>query len=650
MRKITRLLAGLAAMASFSAQAVAQTAPTFTPVSGLENLTTGYYQIRVGNGQGYQGYHAQVKGRYMTEASSPHQNWGLGLEDSAAVASNNCSYFYVVHEANSNTVQIQTYSGAFYGNAEAQKSASATSVSISADTDDPTQFKIGSAWMAWTWDGGTSYYVGKSGTASLQTTRFQFSKLNVGREAYSVVAYGAMGTSQKTLTIAGGAPASVTVGGTGGNAGKTVYFESAPTPASITPQNIENYKTFVTVDETAKKISVYYVYEPALKEGAVGAPQGEKLTALCNAFATYEASKTKENADALLQAYAAAAQLPEDGCVYKLYGVQNDGTKQYVVKSGSGFGTTTTEPATDGYWVVQKNGDNYYLASLGGDGYAGNQGTSAQAPLALGLSTLREKAGCLSVTRMQGTQHVYWGTGSNGSLGQFTDRTTEQTGQFYGTWVNNGVTYTTDFAFEKVTDFTPFSVTTVSGDAGSEGELNLATVNLPYAVTLPEGTTAYSVAIDGETARLAEASLSGSVLPANTPVVLSTAAAQAVSLSPAAYAASVETGLEGTLAAKAVTGNAYILSKDDVADPASRFAFFLLDPQSNTIGANKAYYVPTSTAAAPLRLSIGGGTTGIGAAVAEPAADAPLYDLTGRRVAVPAKGVYIRNGKKIYIR
>lgn len=57
-----------------------------------------------------------------------------------------------------------------------------------------------------------------------------------------------------------------------------------------------------------------------------------------------------------------------------------------------------------------------------------------------------------------------------------------------------------------------------------------------------------------------------------------------------------------------------------------------------------------ATAESPLSNRIGFGTQGVGAIDNEKLTDNDTYDLMGRRVATPAKGIYLNNGKKIIIK
>ena len=112
-----------------------------------------------------------------------------------------------------------------------------------------------------------------------------------------------------------------------------------------------------------------------------------------------------------------------------------------------------------------------------------------------------------------------------------------------------------------------------------------------------------------------------------------------------------------------VTGNALIgtLVPTEITTETGEFTNFGLSGGSfvkmnpGTIPANKAYlpvltsYLPTSAPA--LTIVFGDDeTTGIGATLNDRENDNVIYDLSGRRVAQPTKGIYIMNGKKVVIK
>lgn len=94
---------------------------------------------------------------------------------------------------------------------------------------------------------------------------------------------------------------------------------------------------------------------------------------------------------------------------------------------------------------------------------------------------------------------------------------------------------------------------------------------------------------------------------------------------------------------------AYIFTKPEGKD----LGFYLLDPsQGATLAAHKAFLAIPKTSAAPSFIGFGG-TTGIDATLNDNGQminDNIIYDLSGRRVMNPTKGLYIVNGKKVVIK
>lgn len=105
--------------------------------------------------------------------------------------------------------------------------------------------------------------------------------------------------------------------------------------------------------------------------------------------------------------------------------------------------------------------------------------------------------------------------------------------------------------------------------------------------------------------------------------------------------------LEGMTIATEVPAEtkAYIL-----ANGSKGVGFYRLSESDRTIAANKAYLIVDDAAepSAVFSLKLDGGLTGINGVEVSAGADAPVYDLQGRRLPqVPEKGIYIQNGKKI---
>ena len=378
-------------------------------------------------------------------------------------------------------------------------------------------------------------------------------------------------------------------------------------------------------------------------KGELGYYAEDAYTALTNAKNSWTTTgtynKVANDVNSAISTFKSSIVMPEDGKVYRIYAKWADGTKIYAVNDGS---TTTknskyytsgskTKPTDNkGLWIVQKVGGNYNFASAVANslftyvqGANGNNGQIVNI-----IPSAGKTLGQFYLGASKANVHIVMNSDAS-KLDQLTDSNADT-----GTW-------STQWCFEEVTDFAGQSVNfTPSTDGNS-----YATLNLPYASTLPVEVTAYKAAVEGSTVNLTEYKKDGEVLPANTPVLLTAATPGVKTFAPAAYkAADNTTGFKGTLAATAVTdANVYILSNNG----GKTVKFFALDENNNTINANKAYLVVPGGKAQALNFNFGN-TTGIqNAAVEGVNANAPLFDLSGRRVVKAVKGgIYIQNGKK----
>ena len=76
--------------------------------------------------------------------------------------------------------------------------------------------------------------------------------------------------------------------------------------------------------------------------------------------------------------------------------------------------------------------------------------------------------------------------------------------------------------------------------------------------------------------------------------------------------------------------------------------FYQMNEEDRTLSSNKAYLVLPASASHVRSITIGGPTTGIEDTVAEDAQAEEYYDLQGRRVKNPTKGIYVtKSGKKV---
>jgi hypothetical protein len=172
------------------------------------------------------------------------------------------------------------------------------------------------------------------------------------------------------------------------------------------------------------------------------------------------------------------------------------------------------------------------------------------------------------------------------------------------------------------------------------GNASYATTYLPFSVSNVEGATAYIGKKVNESTLQATAIEAG--IPANTGVILKGAANEAKAVLTLGNATSDVTGnaLTGTLVEKDYTDE-LVFGKS-----AEGAVGFYSMAAGKKIGANKAYL--EAAAAQAMKLVFDGDVTGIENVMGEAAdANAPIYDLTGRRVMKAVKGgLYIQNGKK----
>ena len=191
----------------------------------------------------------------------------------------------------------------------------------------------------------------------------------------------------------------------------------------------------------------------------------------------------------------------------------------------------------------------------------------------------------------------------------------------------------------------PTTSVSVTVPAGSQ----YATMNLPFAVELPDGVTAY-VGGSVSDSEITLSPLDGTVVPAGCPVIL-TAEEGPYDLT-IAYdneTSAPANSLSGTLVPQTVDADAtaYI-----VANGSAGVGFYkITDSEDRTIPANKAYYTTNAeTADAVLAFSFGPAVGIDGVTTADKGTDT-YYDLQGRRVLYPAHGVYVKgNGEKVYIK
>lgn len=184
-----------------------------------------------------------------------------------------------------------------------------------------------------------------------------------------------------------------------------------------------------------------------------------------------------------------------------------------------------------------------------------------------------------------------------------------------------------------------------------EGVSNLATFSAPFATVVPEGVTAYYVSTADNTKATMKAIEAGKAIPANAGVILTSTTGTEATMIPATTETAADltgnklgnsAGADKTIAE---SDNAYILANGDNGTA------FYKGTIGSTLKANKAYLTLNVAGGEAISMNFGGNVTGINQIVNAEQNNAPVYDLTGRRVVRTVKGgLYIKGGNKFIAR
>lgn len=178
----------------------------------------------------------------------------------------------------------------------------------------------------------------------------------------------------------------------------------------------------------------------------------------------------------------------------------------------------------------------------------------------------------------------------------------------------------------------------------------------PCNLVVPTGVTAYYINSKTETANgetWAHLEEIGNVIPAGTGVILYADVEEATTfnLTVSGEATAIEDNwLKGTVASAYIDVESYVLSNKN------GIGLYIAEMQDDTwLNNGFKAYLPvsaTGTTSNVLRFTFGGNTTAIESVLNNDAdANAPIYDLSGRRVMNTVKGgIYIQNGKKFVVK
>lgn len=670
MKKISTLALALIAMGSLSMPASAQV--NFEPVS-TQTLESGWYQMRQVVGVTRKDISATAP-RYVYSAETA-KNGKYYFASDAAQKSDATAFVYVDNTDGKYAIKsINGKWGDFVAISSNTKPATYDITQM--DKNNPTQYRVGTKsywedWQNWNYIAGSQ----NSGNA-----RFEFSKVNPADnyDVYSVVATGDFNPKTMQITVTNTLE---TNKGT-----KTVYNGGSfffTKGATVTQDNftvVDNgttgYSKTVKFDATAKTLVVEYTLDDKenkyttlltsskadIAKTGVGLPKAESKvrTTFDAAISAFESEQTYEKYVTLSEAQTAYykstdVQMPEDGKVYVITNVQQDGTCYYFsYKSEDKLKAVSDKSqaaqfvcrVVNGKYVFVNVEDGKYLvvAAINSSGTNNGKGYITEYDAQWTDLTL-SKNSILSCFNIGGKR----ATSGNKQNGNFI--VDKKDGAFNGWDMTEGNTasYTTAFKLEEVSYPNTVTFNTVSD---VEGVSNLATFSAPFATVVPEGVTAYYVSTADNSQATMKAIEAGKAIPAKAGVILTSTTGDKATMIPATTetAADLTGNKLGNSAGAAKTieadDHAYILSAVD-----GQTAFYK-GKVGTTLGMNKAY-LTLNEAGAPeaISMNFGGNVTGINQIVNAEQNNAPVYDLTGRRVVRTVKGgLYIKGGNKFIAR
>lgn len=419
-----------------------------------------------------------------------------------------------------------------------------------------------------------------------------------------------------------------------------------------------------------------------LDKVGVGYPTAEAQSRKDLQAAMEESNATAASVNTAIAKYKSSLkeiQMPVDGKVYKIYAHYCDGTTEQALYWDSSLGRIGAKTADQGrssYFFCHKVGDKYLFVNKDGkylnwfDSYAGNASKSLSATGATDAYNADANLWAVSRATIDGfttnsfasDNAAFFGLvqmNANGAsnntyylLARY--NTTDDASCDFVSGGSNLKCYddndgrnqyrTFAFHFEEV-DCTPLTLRNDSKYG------NIGTYSTPFPVTLPDDMTAYYAASydGGESITLTEIEGTNVVLPEQQGFVIVGQEAGSFTLVPA-----TEDGKSITLNyLKPTNGdsltvespNAYILTQVN-----SKLAYYKLSDTYRTIAPFRSYLEAPANASS-IQFDFGS-ATGISSAVSalDENSNAPVFDLSGRRVSKPAHGVYIKNGKKFIVK
>lgn len=391
----------------------------------------------------------------------------------------------------------------------------------------------------------------------------------------------------------------------------------------IVPATLENVKTLTGESVTA----AYPSNESAVQVGLYNAEDVKNYANECNNLAT--ATSLDNAVEAFNNLNVPTAISFSDNKYYRFVNVatSTDGNENTLgSKDGKAFCSTATNMNIDYVWqVLSAENGKYNLKH------------------ATGLYLQQVQNGTNAQTALGGNKHNYelrntkagvfkLYSDGNGRPAQVEKATSNA--NYINGWDTNS-------------EWKILEVNYVDVPMNSAGEQKVATTCLPFDASNVEGAEVYTGKLNDAKNVLNMTKLEGGI-PANQGIVLVGTADKATITIGATTATIGKNDLRGTIANIAFTDDAPRANYLVFGKNGETAGFYAPSASVASIPANKAYLETSALSVAAIALNFNGPTTGVNTVVlGANGVNAPVFDLSGRRVAAPVKGgVYIQNGKK----
>lgn len=446
---------------------------------------------------------------------------------------------------------------------------------------------------------------------------------------------------------------------------------------------VENHYGKVTVNEQTKTIVVeYYPTVAYLKEIATGVETdvlskrgvGFPLTS-CEAYRNLQTAianaknvNTEDTKDLYLALLAAEkaykttsdVQFPEDGHTYVITNMHMTQEKKYLNYAESGLtyesrGTGSAESLPQSAkFTCHKVNDKYVFANNDGK-YLVWKGKNSGANENKGYTDGYDETYCqLTLKKMVAGTEDYVNASAETFFGYLSifGKGCGDLSVFLTPFDNDGSgkvyyqnSWSSAMQFEEVAYDN--KITPNSTEGKITGADYIATFSAPFATVIPEGVTAWYVERNDTKAEMH--AVEGQAIPAKTGVILTATSADAFYMVPAAgeVTATIQSNELGNSAGQAIElaeGQGYILGKGGQG-----VAFY--KAAAGTLPRNRAYLKSNGSSANTISMVFGDATGISDILTPADAVNAPIYDLSGRRVNKALKGgLYIQNGRKVIVK